>query len=217
MNIGEVNALQSIEDVRKAATEMGVTYSGNSGMNSLKKKIIEKLNEKDNQELNNLVAPTTETVKPVVPEPVKNIIKRQPHMGELALMDPNKITDISLRRAVVRARCMKLTRIRITNLNPNDSALQGDLLTVQNKYVKVTRFIPYHTPGEDNEGYHVEQIILDHLKNQKFAMRKEIKNNKIGVKQYKTVLTPKYSIEILPPLTKEELKNLADHQAASSN
>ena len=215
VKIAEVEAYEDIMDVRVVATELGLTFSGNTGIDTLKGKVIAALKE-DKEEA------------PVIEEPVldndedeeeievaKAIPNNRIPVEELLEMDANKVDDPKIRRQVIRAKAMRLHRVRITNLDPNDSTLEGGIVTVVNKYLgKVSKFIPFGEAAEN--GYHVEKVLLDRMRSQKYALRKEIKGNKFGVKQYKTVMVPKYSIEELPPLTKEEIKALAERQAAAN-
>ena len=54
------------------------------------------------------------------------------------------------------------------------------------------------------------------FQNKKFVLRKEIPGGKFGVKKYKTILTNKYAIEILPPLKQEEIQDIAKEIEAES-
>lgn len=120
-----------------------------------------------------------------------------------------------LRRAIVRAKALRLVRCRITNLDPADAAVPGALITCYNKYTgKVSKLVPF---GDENEhGYHLPKILVDELKSRTFNMRKEKKRagSSFGVKEYSTVQVRKFAIEELPPLTQEELDNLANDQKA---
>lgn len=217
-----VTAMETVEQLREAATSINMKFSGNTGEGTLRKNIMEALatDQTSEPELNSEEESKTQlSFLDVDPEEViqKAIIpdrKKAPTIDDLLEMDPNEIEDPQLVRQVVRARGLRLHRVRITNLDPNDAQLSGAIITAMNKYTgKVSRFIPY---GDENEsGTHVEQILLNHLKQQKFALRKEIKGGAFGVKKYTTKMINKFSIEELPLLTKEELKNLADQQRAS--
>jgi hypothetical protein len=130
-------------------------------------------------------------------------------------MDPNQITDPQLLRQVVRAKALRLHRVKITNLDPSDSQLNGAIITAVNKFTgKVAKYIPFGDEEAPN-GYHVPEILLNQLKNTKFPMRREIKGGAFGVKRYKTTMINKFNIETLPPLTEKEIEELANHQRAS--
>lgn len=223
--IAAVNELNDIEQVREAATSIGITFSGNTGISSLKTKItdtiVAKMDELDNEQDQNedqqgegfsLVSPEEEDE---VIEVAKAPIKIGPSIAEMVKMDPTKIEDPKLRRLVIRSQALRLSRVRVTNMDPNDSMLEGIILSVTTKYTgKVSKYIPF---GENaGAGYHIPQILFDQLKTMQFPFRKEIKGGQFGVKKYKTMMMKKYNIEILQPLTKVELAELASHQKATN-
>ena len=201
-----ISAMESVEDLRKAAISVGLKFSGNTGEETLRTKLSEfvtKPTEEEKKAESNKEQPV-----PVVRK------KKAPTQSQLAAMDPNEIEDQQLLRQVVRARALRLHRVQITNLDPADAQLSGAIITVLNKYVgKVSKYVPFGDEVEN--GYHIPDILLNHLKTQKFALRKEIKGGQFGVKKYSTRMVNKYSIEHLPMLSQEELDELAAHQRAS--
>lgn len=126
---------------------------------------------------------------------------------------PVKETDIQ-RRTRLRAEQLRLIRCRITNLNPQKRELHGEIFTTGNRILgAVRKYIPY---GDDAaESYHVPFIIFNQLKNRKFL---DIRTKRVGGQiKVSTRWSPEFSIEELPPLTPEELKDLATAQAASGS
>lgn len=219
--IAAVQASTSIEALRKLAKDMEVPHSGNTGLETLRNKIVARLSQfvsasPDNQsqfDEPDLSAGSEEDFEPIqVNKPVK---VSKPKVDLLSL-DPTTIEDVSLRRQVIRAQALRLVRVKIQNLDPNDAVLSGAILSLQNKYTgKVAKYIPY---GEESEnGYHIPWMIYEHLKQWKFPLRKEQKGGRFGVKTYKTVMVNKFSVEVLPPLTLAELQILANHQRASQS
>lgn len=214
--IDAVYALETVEDLRAVAKDLGIPFSGNTGADTLKTKIIStlELNQGKSEEpkLTNghldLGGHDEEIEVAKVPE------RKGPTIEELLEMDESKEPDASMRRQIIRAKALKLVRVKVTNLDPADAMIPGAIISVQSKYTgKVAKYVPY---GEESEnGYHIPQIIYDHMKEQKFALRKETKGGRFGVKTYKTSLVPKFAIEVLPPLTKKELEELAALQRAS--
>jgi len=245
--IAQVEAMEDIVEVRAAATELGVSFSGNSGIDTLKGKVIDAIKAAPDDEDETPAGPTDAEIEeanaqaerdaeaakaaqtPPAPVPTPDLGQDDDEEIEVAVaapsnrlsveelleMDPNEVEDVKIRRQVIRAKAMRLHRVRITNLDPADASLEGAIITVVNKYIsKVSKFIPFGEAGDN--GYHVEEVLLNAMRTKKYAMRKEIKGAKFGVKQYKTVMVPKYSIEELPPLTKEEVEALAQRQAAAN-
>lgn len=241
------------EELRAVASYLELSFSGNTGVNTLKTKILEHLNDADDSDTSgdagdadtasdgadtsaedsgpDLEALLKETNTALAAggsgeddEDISDIeiAKKPKSQGysheELMQMDPSTIEDIPLRRRVVRAQQLYLVRCRVRNMDPADSHLEGAFFTAYNKYTgKVTKFVPF---GEANEaGWHVPKIILDHLEERTYNMRKEVRTRGqasiFGIKTYKTVKMKKFAIEYLEPLTQEELDQLAKQQAAS--
>lgn len=216
--------------LRAVATKVGVTFSGNTGPSTLKEKILTELildeepDEDDEPDLqmdeNDAIvmalrakqeAEAKEERKPKAPLSIGEMSKTL--QAELDPRTPG-LTKAEV-RAIVRAKAMKLTRVRVSNLDPADAAVPGAIISVVNQYLgKVSKYVPF---GEENEGgYHLPEVLIKELRGRTYNMRKEIKKagSSFGVKQYKTVPMRKFAIEILPPLTKDELQNLAKDQKA---
>jgi hypothetical protein len=218
--IKAVQETSSIEALRKLAKDMEVPFSGNTGLETLRNKIVARLSQfvsasPDNQgqfDEPDLSADLEDDEPIQVNQPVK---VSKPKL-DLLSMDPTTIEDVSLRRQVIRAQALRLVRVKIQNLDPGDAVLSGGIISLQNKYTgKVAKYIPY---GEESEnGYHIPWMIYEHLKQWRFPLRKEQKGGRFGVKTYKTVMVPKFSVELLPALTLSELKELANHQRASQS
>lgn len=202
-----------IETLRAQATHLGITFSGNTGADTLEKKIAAHHNDASIALLGD-----NEPLPEIVPTKKPAFKAGPPSLAELQTMNVRDIDpkDQVLIRKVVRAKALILRRVRITNLDPNDAELQGAVVTVMNKYTgKVSKFVPFGDGSEN--GYHIPQIILNQLITQKFVLRKQKKGGQFGVKTYKTTMIPKFNIEILPDLTKEELNALAMRQAAAQS
>jgi len=122
----------------------------------------------------------------------------------------------SLRQYMVEKH-MKLVRLRITNLDPKKKDLPGEIITVANKYLgTVRKYVPFGEQTED--GYHVPYCIYQFLKARRFLHIRTIKDkNVIGGERVVSAYVPEFALEILPPLTKEELAKLAAAQKAAGN
>ena len=223
--IEAVTAMETVEQLREAATSINVTFSGNTGEATLRKKLMDTLKSDLNElEVDETVPDAEEEEVPdfggedTTEDEIQSTAgpaKTGPTMEEILKMDPNQITDPQLLRQVVRAKALRLHRVKITNLDPSDSQLNGAIITAVNKFTgKVAKYIPFGDEEAPN-GYHVPEILLNQLKNTKFPLRREIKGGAFGVKRYKTTMINKFNIETLPTLTKKEIEELANHQRAS--
>lgn len=112
------------------------------------------------------------------------------------------------KRQDIKNKALKLIRVRITNMHPDKKNIPGEIITVYNRNVgRVSKYIPFGAEASA-EGYHIPMIIYNYLKNKKFAHR----TKKKGQLHPTTKLVPEYSLEVLPDLTREELKKLAQDQ-----
>ena len=125
---------------------------------------------------------------------------------------PREKTKMELRQEAF-LEATRLVRCRITCMNPSKADLPGEIFTVSNNVVgAIKRYIPY---GDQVDGWHVENMLLDMLKEKQFQQLRTKKgpNNQILPE---TKWVREYAIEELPPLTPEELKVLANKQAAAA-
>lgn len=113
----------------------------------------------------------------------------------------------------LRDNYLKLIRCRIYNNNPAKRDLQGELICVGNKYLGIQRkFVPF---GEMTEnGYHIPYIIFNELKSRKYQQI-STKRGRDGQVEVARKMAPEYTLEVMPQLTKAELKELAVSQAAA--
>lgn len=101
----------------------------------------------------------------------------------------------------------RLIRIRVTCMDPNRKGWKGDFFTVMNStFGTIKKFVPYNTI------WHVPQVLVKQIKRKKRQEFYEVKG-KYGMKVKRARMVPMYAVEELPPLTKEELEELARKQA----
>jgi hypothetical protein len=116
---------------------------------------------------------------------------------------------IGQKRKRMKNAMLKLIRIRLSCLNPAKKEWDGEIFTVGNSLMgSITKFVPFNA----DEGYHVPQILLNQLKDRQCQVFTTVKNSR-GEKERKGKLIKEFAIEILPPLTQEELDELARKQA----
>ena len=115
------------------------------------------------------------------------------------------------RRMLVHKRANTLVRIRVTCMNPNKSKLPGEIFSVGNSSIG---FLKKYVPFNAEKGWHVPQIILTQIKNRKFMTFYEVEI--AGKKQKRHRLIPEFAVEIMTPLTGQEIKELAQRQRMAS-
>lgn len=109
----------------------------------------------------------------------------------------------------LKREALKLVRVRITCMNPAKKEWEGEIITVANNAVgTVKRYVPFNI----EDGWHVEHILLEQLRERQcqiFVSEKDSRGNKVR----KGKLIREFAIEVLDPLTEEELAELAQRQA----
>ncbi len=137
--------------------------------------------------------------------------------AELSKGEPSKEKSVNKvqtetkveRMSRLRNEQRKMIRVVVHCNNDNKKEWTGQIETVICAAGTLKRFVPF-----DNEnGWHVEQGLLDTMLNrtcQKFKNHK-LKNGQESKVSY---TVKEFNIEILPPLTEKELKNLAADQSA---
>lgn len=180
--------------LKQRATVMGISYSNNISLETLKKRIQEKMDG-------------VEVVKPELEKPVQVV-------NPLTSQKPKARTP-SLRQHMHDTQ-MKLVRLRITNLDPKKKDLHGEIVTVANEYLgTVKKFVPYGEVTDD--GFHVPYCIYRELDSRKFLNIRTVRNRKEGTTKVESNWAKEFSLDVLPQLTQEELNRLAAAQAAAGS
>lgn len=113
------------------------------------------------------------------------------------------------RRLRLKREAEKLVRIRVTCMNPNKKAFEGEVFTVGNSVVGTFRkYVPFDAP----DGWHVPNIIYEMLKERQCQIFVETRDER-GNRGKKGKLIKEFAIEVLPSLSEKELKELARRQA----
>lgn len=174
--------IKEIDVLKERADKMGLKYSPNIGLETLRTKIEKALNGDNNG-------------------------SDEEKEGRLSVEEQkNRL------RAKLRKEALKLIRIRVTDLDPKKKDLPGEILCAANEYIgTVKRYVPYN-----GEPWHVEQVILDMMRDREFLNIKTVKTRGQEVTIEKKWVK-EYAIEIMPPLSKEEIAKLAAAQAAAGS
>lgn len=179
--------------LKQRAATLGIQFSNNIGIDTLRERIKQKLEG---------IEPSNE------PSSTNSI-------NALTGEDDSKVLTKAQIRDRIKKDALKLVRLRIVNLDPKKSKWPGEIITVANEVIgTVSKFIPF---GEVTEGgYHVPNVIYKKMKSRKFldirVIKQKGKPDRV-IEQW----VPEFALEVLPQLTKEELKKLADAQAASGS
>lgn len=206
--MGTVNELDVL---KQRARMMGVEFSNNIGVETLRERIRAKAEEQSNA----TAAPAPALFDPaLIPAATQQAGFQADTSGGPALgFEPKLAKPLTLRQYLQREH-MKLVRVRITNLDPKKKNLPGEVFTVANEFLgTVRKYIPYGEVSDD--GYHVPYCIYRELESRRFldirTFKERANGNKIRVEQR---WAKEFAIEVLPHLTPTELKQLAVAQMA---
>jgi hypothetical protein len=220
--------------LKQRAAQLGVEFSNNIGLNTLRERINARLGEigtsdgdvqgdegeGEDEAVNGGESQDAEDRPVPEPAPVAAPVaaESQPQRNPLAETSPvaeSKPAKKKTLRQQIQAEQLRLVRIRITNMDPKKGDLPGEVITVANEFLgTIRKFVPF---GEATDGgYHVPYCIYNVLKKRQFLHIRTRKgpNNTPIVEQN---MVREFAIEVLPDLTPAELAKLAATQAASGS
>lgn len=195
--------------LKSRAKMMGLQFSGNIGLEALKAKVATAMAPKEPEVSDE--DPVMEDAQLQENVTIPPVVQHTTQTLEIAPAVPAKPKKVSLRKHL-QDKHLRLIRIRITNLDPKKASLPGEIITVANEYIgTVRKYVPF---GEKTDnGYHVPFVIYNFLKDRKFLSIKSVKIR--GKEQTENQWVKEFSLEILEPLTVEELAKLGAAQSAS--
>ena len=109
----------------------------------------------------------------------------------------------------LRKEANALIRIRVSCMNPAKKEWDGEIFTVGNSAIgTIKKFVPFNS----EDGWHVPNVIYQMMRDRQCQIFVNSKTSQ-GVTTRQGKLIKEFAIEILDPLTKEELADLAQRQA----
>lgn len=120
---------------------------------------------------------------------------------------------VAVAKADPKADALRLIRIRLSCMNPAKKEWEGEIISVGNSVVgTVKKYIPFNA----DEGWHVPKMLYDYLVEKQCQVFVTIKDSR-GNSVRKGKLIKEFAIDVLPPLTEGELKEMARRQALGRN
>ena len=196
LNTEGETAVDELALLKERAKQMGIPFSNNISLETLRKRISDKMEGKEEPEVNPLTGDVE--IAAVTSAPKKLDAKQN---------------ALALRKMMQRDQ-MKLVRVRITNMDPKKKDLPGEIWTVSNEYLgNVRKMIPYGEQTDD--GFHIPYCLFRLLQSKRFLHIRTVKDRVTGVERQEKQWVKEFSLDVLPDLTKEELARLAAAQAAA--
>ena len=121
------------------------------------------------------------------------------------------VETLGQKKARLKKESERLIRVRVSCMNPTKAAMEGDIFTAGNKYIgMISKYVPFNA-----DAWHVPKILVDMMEEKRYVHHYKIKDAN-GQDINKQKLMKEYSIQYLPNLTPEELKDLAHEQAITN-
>ena len=189
-------AVDELTFLKERAKVMGIPFSNNISLETLRKRVADKMEEKDEA-------------------PEVNALTGDPEIAQAMVAKPlNQQANAIALRKLVYAKQMRQVRVRITNMDPKKKDLPGEIWTVANEYLgTVRKFVPYGEQTDD--GYHIPYCLYRLLDSKRFLHIRDVKDRTTGIVRQDKVWAKEFSLDVLPALTQAELDRLAAAQAAA--
>lgn len=155
-------AVDELTLLKERAKQMGISFSNNISLETLRKRIADKMEGKDEPEVNPLAGDSEIAAITAAPK------KLDAQQNALAL------------RKLMHREQMKLVRVRITNMDPKKKDLPGEIWTVANEYLgNVRKMIPYGEQTDD--GFHIPYCLFRLLQSKRFLHIRTVKDRVTGL------------------------------------
>jgi hypothetical protein len=187
--------MSDLQTLRAKADKLGVKYHHRAGPAKIQ------------QAIDDFLSGTTDKTEPE-PEYVQVVEANERKKEGVAIIpmtaEEYRKWEAGERRKMAGA----LVRVRVQCMNPMKKEWPGEILSVGSPKVGTfKKYIPFN-----NEPYHVPKIILDMMKERQCSVFYNAPGPH-GQQIRKSRLINEFAIEELPPLTQEEIKQLATKQA----
>lgn len=189
-------AVDELTLLKERAKVMGIPFSNNISLETLRKRVNDKMEGKEEA-------------------PEVNALTGDPEIAQALATKPlnPKANAVALRK-LMHAKQMRLVRVRITNMDPKKKDLPGEIWTVANEYLgTVRKFVPYGEQTDD--GFHTPYCLYRLLDSKRFLHIRDVKDRTTGVVRQDKVWAKEFSLDVLPALSQGELDRLAAAQAAA--
>jgi hypothetical protein len=211
------------EQLLVAAEKLGLTVDGRLGADKIREEIAAELEVRKEAEARAVAnaarlaaekaAEEAEADNNSIQSPVEPT--KMPSLADVMAAEaaPVDLTNESEghRKNRLRREATALVRVRVSSMNPQKKNVKGELLCVSNRNIgTIQRYIPF------NRDWHIEKVLYDALMAKEFMVFDREKTGRAGIEVVTPRCIPEFNIQVLPPLTKNELKDLAQRQAMAA-
>ena len=110
---------------------------------------------------------------------------------------------------------LKLQRVIVRSNDPLKRESAGEIFTVGNKTINDGKAVKKYIPFNNEDGWHIPNILLDHLKAAECQIFAKVTRNGQEFMEPKNIKA--FNVEILPPLTEEERQSLEIKQKSTGS
>jgi len=110
---------------------------------------------------------------------------------------------------------LKLIRVIVRSNNPLKRDHSGEIFTVGNKNLNGGKAIKKYIPYNNEEGWHIPNILYEHLLAAECQIFKKVNRNGQEIMEPQNIKA--FNVEVLPPLTQDEINKLAVKQKATNS
>ena len=110
---------------------------------------------------------------------------------------------------------LKLIRVIVRSNDPLKRESAGEIFTVGNKALNDGKAIKKYIPYNNEDGWHIPNILFDHLKAAEVQIFAKVTRNGQDFMEPKNIKA--FNVEILPPLTDDERERLVIKQKATGS
>jgi len=109
----------------------------------------------------------------------------------------------------------KLIRVIVRPNNPLKRDHTGDIFTVGNRKLNNGRAVKKYIPYNNEEGWHIPNVLYEHLMAAECQIFKKVHRNGQEVMEPQNIKA--FNVEVLPPLTTDEIEKLRVKQKATGS
>jgi len=110
---------------------------------------------------------------------------------------------------------MKLIRVIVRSNNPLKRDHAGDIFTVGNKTLNGGKSIKKYIPYNNEDGWHIPNILYEHLMAAECQIFKKVTRNNQEFMEPTNIKA--FNVEVLPPLTEDEIEKLRVKQKSTGS
>jgi hypothetical protein len=110
---------------------------------------------------------------------------------------------------------LKLIRVIVRSNNPLKRDHSGEIFTVGNKNLNGGKAIKKYIPYNNEEGWHIPNILYEHLMAAECQIFKKVTRNNQEFMEPTNIKA--FNVEVLPPLTEDEIEKLRVKQKSTGS